>query len=108
MGQAIPRSDPAVVLRSHYKLVRALLAIAIVAVVGLSIAVVILASQEDLAGDTSWAQPTGHIAYGGFNPATGRPGSAPMPQRAAQTPATGSRSDGAPDEATQGPVKEPS
>jgi hypothetical protein len=45
-GQAIPTHHPAVVLRSHYRL-RALLAIAMVAVVGLTCAVVILAGHDD-------------------------------------------------------------
>jgi hypothetical protein len=47
MGQAIPRQHPAVVLRSHFNQLRALLAVAIVAVVGLTAAVVILATNDD-------------------------------------------------------------
>jgi hypothetical protein len=47
MGKAVATQHPAVVLRSHYKLVRALLAIAMVAVIGLSVAVVILATEGD-------------------------------------------------------------
>ena len=46
MGQAIPTQHPAVVLRSHYRQLRALLAIAMIAVVGLTAAVVILAEDE--------------------------------------------------------------
>jgi hypothetical protein len=45
MGQAIPRQHPAVVLRSQFNMVRALLVVAMIAVVGLSAAVVILAGQ---------------------------------------------------------------
>ena len=45
MGNAIPARHPAVVLRSHYRQLRALLAIAMVAVVGLTAAVVILATN---------------------------------------------------------------
>jgi hypothetical protein len=44
MGQAIPRQ---VVLRSHYNHLRALLAVAMIAVVGLTAAVVILAIDND-------------------------------------------------------------
>jgi hypothetical protein len=46
MPQVVPTQHPAVVLRSHYRQVRALLAIAMIAVVGLSAAVVILADDE--------------------------------------------------------------
>ena len=47
MGQAVPRQHPAVVLRSHYRQLRALLAIAMIAVVALTAGVVILATDED-------------------------------------------------------------
>ena len=39
MGQSIPQQHPAVVLRSHYSLVRGLLAVALVAIVCLAAAV---------------------------------------------------------------------
>jgi hypothetical protein len=51
MGQAIPRQQPAFVLRSHFTKLRALLAVAAVAVVGLTAAVVILATEDEV--DTS-------------------------------------------------------
>jgi hypothetical protein len=47
MGKAIPAQHPAVVLRSHYTQLRALLAVAMLAVVGLTTAVVILATNDD-------------------------------------------------------------
>ena len=47
MGQPIPAQHPSVVLRSHFKLVKGLLAIAMVAVIALTAAVVILANDED-------------------------------------------------------------
>jgi hypothetical protein len=54
MGQPFPAQHPAVVLRSHYKLVRALLAISMAAIVALSATVVILANDDDeLAGSSS-------------------------------------------------------
>jgi hypothetical protein len=75
MGKAIPsQHHPAVVLRSHSRAVRALLAVAMIAVVGL-IAALVFVANDDVTGTTS-ASPTGQINYGGFNPATGRPASA--------------------------------
>jgi hypothetical protein len=47
MGQAISTQHPAVVLRSRYRHLRALLAVAMIAVVGLTVAVVILAIDND-------------------------------------------------------------
>ncbi len=90
MGKAIPAQHPAVVIRSHYRQLRALLAIAMIAVVGLTAAVVILANDTDEVGASS-ATPIGHINYGGFNPATGRPESAPLPRTQAQAPASSTR-----------------
>ena len=46
MGHAIPKQHPAVVLRSQFNLVRGLLAVAMVALVGMTIAVVILANDD--------------------------------------------------------------
>jgi hypothetical protein len=47
MSQAISTQHPAVVLRSRYQQVRALLAVAMIAVVGLTAAVVILALENE-------------------------------------------------------------
>jgi hypothetical protein len=103
MGKAVASQHPAVVLRSHYRLVRALLAVAMIAVVGLSAAVVILANDGDELSGTSSTRPIESINYGGFNPATGRPESAPLPQQE-QPLQTGSRYDGGPEEGTRGMV----
>jgi len=46
MAQAVPTQHPAVVLRSHYNHLRALLAVTIIAVAGLTAAVVILATSD--------------------------------------------------------------
>jgi hypothetical protein len=105
MGNAIPTQHPAVVLRSHYRQLRALLAIAMIAVVGLSAAVVILANDGDEVSGTSAARPTEAIRYGGFNPATGRPDSAPLPQREAQSSAGSTRYDGGPEEGSRGIIQ---
>jgi hypothetical protein len=105
MGKAIPTQHPAVVLRSHYKQLRALLAVAMIAVVGLTAAVVILANDSDEVSSTSSAaNPIESIRYGGFNSATGRPESAPLPQREAsvQNRTGDSRYDGGPEEGTRG------
>jgi hypothetical protein len=80
MEQAIPAHQPEVVLRSRYTRVRALLAIATIAVVALTVAVVILAGDADDRTAASSAEPTHSIEYGGFSPNTGRPESAPMPR----------------------------
>lgn len=55
MSQTLSTQHPAVVLRSHYQHVRALLAVAMIAVVGLTIALVIVASNS---GGSSTASVT--------------------------------------------------
>src|SRR5829696_6529905 len=100
MGKAIPAQHPAVVLRSHYKQLRALLAIAMIAVVGLTAAVVILATNDerDLSASSATQRsapgPTGSIRYDG-GPEEGSRAVAP-----AQPPNT--RYDGGPEEGTRG------
>jgi hypothetical protein len=74
MGKAIPEQHPAVVLRSHYVHLRALLVAALIAVLGLTAAVVIVANDDDTAVTTT--QPAPAITGG-----TGVPESAPLPQR---------------------------
>jgi hypothetical protein len=84
MGQTVPSQHPALVQRSHFNQLRALLAVALIAVIGLTVAVVILASTDKHVSDTRSAAPIGHLNYGEFNPATGRPQSAPLPRTQAQ------------------------
>ena len=57
MSHQISQQHPAVVLRSHYVHMRALLAIAMIAVVGLTITVVILATRENSTASASSATP---------------------------------------------------
>ena len=78
MGKAIPAQHPAVVLRSQFLLVRALLVAATIAVIGLSVAVVIVAGDTDQASKSGAASSVQPLRYGGFNPSTGRPESAPL------------------------------
>jgi hypothetical protein len=102
MGQAVPTHHPPVVLRSHYRQLRALLAVAMIAIVGLAAAVVILANESDEVEGTSATQSIEAIEYGGFNPATGRPESAPLPQQEhpLQSRIGSTRYDGGPEEGT--------
>jgi hypothetical protein len=101
MGQPIPAQHPSVVLRSHFKLVRALLVVAMAAVIALAATVVIVANDDDqVSGGATSAKPIESINYSGFNSATGRPDAAPAVQQQSQTP--GTRYDGGPEEGTRG------
>jgi hypothetical protein len=80
MGQVIPKQHPSVVLRSHFRAIRALLAVALVAICALATALVIVSDDAD-------------------NVATVAPKSTPQQQA---LPA-GTRFDGGPDEGTRGP-----
>jgi hypothetical protein len=96
MGKAVPTHHPAVVLRSHFNWLRALLAIAMVAVVGLAAAVVIVATDEDRdtstgsAAQVSTTSPNAGTRYDG-GPEEGTRGAAPAQQ-------AGVRYDGGPEE----------
>jgi hypothetical protein len=106
MGQAIPTQHPAVVLRSHYTHLRTLLTIAMIAVIGLSTAVVILAGDDGT--DTS-ATPAAATS----SESAGRVLVVPPPRWApgaglrVTPPPTGQRYDGGPDEGTRGIVAQP-
>ena len=104
MGQVIPRQHPAVVLRSQYKTVLALLCAAVVAIVALAAAVVIVANDDN---DVSIsAQPNTHqqqilppgTRFDG-GPDEGTRGIQVAP---AEPLAPGTRFDGGPDEGTRG------
>jgi hypothetical protein len=77
MGQAIPTQHPSVVLRSRYRQLRALLALAMIAVVGLTAAVVVLAIENDSGTPVDLAT-----------------------QVSTPSPASAARSDGGPEEST--------
>lgn len=57
MGQVISKQQPTVVLRSHYDTLRGLLAAALIAVVGLTAAVVVVANDDNEPANAS-AQPS--------------------------------------------------
>jgi hypothetical protein len=104
MGQVIPRQHPAVVLRSQYKTVLALLCVACVAIVALATAVVIVANDDDSVSISAQPQaqaqqnlPPGTRFDGG--PDEGTRGIQVAP---AQPLPPGTRFDGGPDEGTRG------
>ena len=106
MGQAIPSQHPAVVSRAHFNQLRTLLAVALIAVIGLTVAVVILARDDQRVRDTSPTATLGQLNYGGYNTTVGRPQSAPQAKQEAQGPASSSRYDGGAVESTRGAVKD--
>jgi hypothetical protein len=104
MSQAISKQHPSVVLRSHYNAMRALLAIAMIAVVGLTVAVVVVADDDggSAANVSSQALTTpaspGTTRYdGGPEEGTRGPAAAATPRESA------TRYDGGPEEGTRGP-----
>jgi hypothetical protein len=100
MGQAIPTRQSTVVLRSHFNHLRALLAVALIAVAGLTVAVVILATDSNEVSSTSSARPIESINYGSgvVNPSTGYPSATIRPD------SPGTRYDGGPEEGSRGVV----
>lgn len=101
MSQAIPRQHPAVVLRSHYVHLRALLAIAMIAMVSLTAAVVILATNDGGGTSASSAEPVNAPAPGGTSRYDGGPEEGTRgPLAAPRSPS--SRYDGGPEEGTRG------
>jgi len=124
MGHAIPKQHPAVVLRSHYNMVRALLAAAMIALVGLAIALVIVADDNSEPASPSAVQavpvmprlappplvqpspapeavsPGSTRSYSGPAPARKLDGSTDIPRTAPVAP--GTRYDGGPEEGTRG------
>lgn len=100
MSDAITQQHPAVVLRSHYVHLRTLLAIALVAIVALSVTVVVIATRDQApavrtAAPVSAPVSVGTTRYDG-GPEEGTRGSVPA------EPA-GIRYDGGPEEGTRGP-----
>jgi hypothetical protein len=122
MGKAIPTQHPAVVLRSHYRQLRALLGIAMIAVVGLTAALVILATNDERdsaagsATQVSAPGPAGPTRYDGgpeegsraigsvqprVTPDQAFPG---LAREATSMHLDATRYDGGPEEGSRGPV----
>ena len=103
MSQSISSQHPAVVLRSHYVHVRALLAIMMVVVAILAATVVILATDNDTVSGSTSARP---IAPAVAAPSLRADGG---PEESTRGPFTGERGtprlrpDGGPEESTRGP-----
>jgi hypothetical protein len=103
MGKAVPQQHPAVVLRSHYAHLRALLVIAMIAVVGLTVAVVIVANDRDDLSSNSALKPAESVnqpSGPGAARYDGGPEEGTAGLNTAQAPVT--RYDGGPEEGTAG------
>jgi len=103
MGQFVPQ-HPAIALRSQSNRIRVLVVAALIALLAVAGTVILIADSDDQAGGGSSVHSFGHINYGGFNPATGRPEAAPLPQQSHPLQSTLSqpRYDGGPEEGTRG------
>jgi hypothetical protein len=100
MNQAVPAQHPAVVLRSHYTLLRALLATAMIAIVGLTATVVVLATDDEhspaLSSDAPVTAPDGSGARYDGGPEEGTRDTIASSPSATQSPSI--RYDGGPEE----------
>lgn len=103
MGQSIPRQHPAVVLRSHYRHLRALLAIAIACVVCLAVAVVILAGNDGVSSGAPSAADPARTEFQVPSHA-GMHGGAAVPDLHVGPLPNGQRYDGGPEEGTRGVI----
>ena len=97
MGQVIPRQHPAVVLKSHYKAVRALLAVALIALA----ATVVILANGNAETTVSIAPKSAQVLQPGTR-FDGGPDEGTRGIRADVLP-PGTRFDGGPDEGTRGP-----
>jgi hypothetical protein len=100
MSSTIPTQHPAVVLRSHYVHLRTLLAVAMVAVVALSVAVVVLAVDDNGTPARS-AQPLAAPVVPRFD--RGRPEEGTRGPFVAPAPSVPRFDTGRPEEGTRGP-----
>jgi len=98
MGQVIPRQHPAVALKSHYKAVRALLAVALVALA----ATIVILANDDTDTKVSIAPKSAQVLQPGARFDGGPDEGTRGISTGAALPA-GTRFDGGPDEGTRGP-----
>jgi hypothetical protein len=80
MGYSIPRQQPAVVLRSQFNWLRALLAVALACVAGLTIAVGIVAGSGDDRTASARGAPPAQLSQTGYPEATRGPLPAQLPE----------------------------
>jgi hypothetical protein len=104
MSHQISTQQPAVVLRSTYVQLRVLLAAALVALVGMTVAVVLLATDHDGASTTSLTRSVPAASAAEFRlPSHARiHGGAPVPNVSDVRGVPGTRYDGGPEEGTRG------
>ena len=102
MGQVIPRQHPAVVLRSQYKAVLAMLCVALVAIVALAATLVIVANDDDPDHGLRSAERPAAADPAARHPLRRRPDEGTRGIQAAPPAelAPGTRFDGGPDEGT--------
>jgi hypothetical protein len=98
MNEAVPTQHPAVVLRSNYQHLRALLAVLMIAVIGLTVAVVILATQNGSSSSTASPARVSSPAI----PASSQTGATLDHRGLNATPGPTTRYDGGPEEGTRG------
>ena len=103
MGQVIPRQHPAVVLKSHYKALRALLAVALVAIAALAATVVILANDDNNTANVASHPAAKQQQLPAGTRFDGGPDEGTRGISSSAAPAPGTRFDGGPDEGTRGP-----
>jgi hypothetical protein len=106
MSDAIPSQHPAVVLRSNYQHLRALLAVAMIAVVGLTVAVVILATNNG--GSTTARVSSPAEVSNPATPASSQAGATLDHRGLNAIPGQTTRYDGGPEEGTRGAFAAPS
>ncbi|MFL5887091.1 MAG: hypothetical protein ACJ77M_18635 [Thermoleophilaceae bacterium] len=99
MSHSVPQQHPSVVLRSHYVHLRAFLAIAIVAVICLSAAVIVLAVDDN--GSSTQASSSVQSAPASIQ-ATPFNGGHDEGGLSATSSSVNTRSDGGPEEGTAG------
>jgi hypothetical protein len=99
MSEMVPAQHPAVVLRAHYVQLRAMLAVALTAIVGLTVAVVVLATNH---GSTSTAASPAVSASAAL-PASASAGATLDHRGLKLQPSATTRYDGGPEEGTRGP-----
>ena len=116
MSEAIPSQHPAVVLRSHYQHLRWLLGVMVIAVVGLTVAVVILAVNNGSSTSASSSSATrvaspaipASAQNATLGPTTRYDGGPEEGTRGLTASSPETRYDGGPEEGTRGPLVAPS